>query len=151
MTAAEDSRLSAVRKKWDVVTPPGARWYAVPHTRAGRSRLVAELRNLPVGAPVVLCDAWPRSTGRGRRIAARADIGKTRYYVALPTLYRAVALIQDEPTTARYVAKSLLVAPLRSSWAARFQRLLMPLVRALLSSRARSVVFTGRLVLGERS
>lgn len=146
----DDRRLSAVRKKWDVVTPSGAHWYAVAHTPARRHRLVAELHALPVGASVVLCDTWPLSTRRCRSIAAEAGIMQTRRYVALPTLRRAVALLQDEPATAHYAATSLIAAPLRSTWAARCQRAILPLVRALLTSRARSAIFTGCLVLGER-
>lgn len=151
MTAGEYTRLSAVRRKWGVVMPPGTRWYGVPHTPASRRRLVAELRGLPVGAAVVLCDTWPLSARRCRSIVAEAGITQTRRYVALPTLRRAVALIQDDPITAHYAASSLVAAPLRYSWAARCQRLILPLIRRLLASPGRSAIFTGCLVLGERS
>lgn len=152
MTAnAETSRLEAVRAKWGHVVPSKACWFRVEHNPRRRSKLTGELRELPPGTPVVLCDTWPFSAGRCRNLATRGGVRVVRSYLALPALANAVALVQDEPETARYAARTLLVAPMNPSTRARVQRLVMPLVAMLLATDWRAVVFGSRLVVGTRA
>jgi hypothetical protein len=149
--AASAYRDSAVAQRWIAAVPAEAQWYAVPHTRSGRARTKTELDALPTGACVVLCDSWLLSRSRCRAIAARSAVSLTREYLALPTLARAVALVQDEPGTAKYLATSLLAPPPGSPIRSRAQGLLVPVVRLILKSRLRSVAFGGRVVLGARA
>ncbi len=152
MTAnVETSRLEAIRAKWGQVVPSKACWFHVEHNPRWRSKLSAELRGLPPGTPVVLCDTWPFSAGRCRNLAIRGGVCVVRSYLALPTLDKAVALVQDEPETARYAARALLVAPMNPSMRARVQRHVMPLVAMLFSTDVRSAVFGSRLVVGTRA
>jgi hypothetical protein len=151
MTANEEtSRLRTVRVKWGHVVPSRACWFRVEHNLRGRSKLMAELRELPPGTPVVLCDTWPFSASRCRNLASRGGVCVVRSYLALPTLAKAVALVQDEPETARYAARALLVAPMNPSMRARVQRHVVPLAATLLSTDLRSAVFGSRLVVGTR-
>ena len=145
------SACGIARSKWSVVTPPDAHWFAVSHSPRSRARMIATLRDLPVGVPVVLCDAWPLSRQRCRKLATRSRVCVVREYLALPTLRTAVTLVQDTPATARYVATRLLAAPPTSSWRARLEAAALPLARSILSTRSRSVVFSGRVVLGART
>lgn len=149
--AERGSGCGAARSKWSAVTPKDARWFVVPHSSRSRARAVTALRDLPVGVPVVLCDTWPLSRQRCRKLAARAGVCVVREYLALPSLRTAVVLVQDTPTTARYVASRLLAAPPTSSWQARLEAAALPLARWVLSTSSRSAVFGGRLVLGART
>jgi len=149
--AEHRSGCDAARSKWSVVTPQDARWFAVSHSPKSRARVVAALRDLPAGAPVVLCDTWPLSRQRCRKLALRAGVCVVREYVALPTLHTAVVLVQDMPSTARYVASRLLAAPPTSSLRARLDAAALPLARWILSTSSRSAVFGGRVVLGARA
>jgi len=148
---AECSMRGTARIKWSVVMPPGARWFAVGHSPRSRARVATALRELPSGAPVVLCDGWPLSRGRCRRLADRGGVCVVREYLALPTLGAAVALVQDTPTTARYAAARLLAVPPRSSWRARVAAAALPAARWILARPSRSVVFGGRVMLGARA
>jgi hypothetical protein len=140
-----------VVRRWRAVTPPRALWIAVPHTRRGQSRLVADLDDLPIGTSVVLYDGWLFSRARCRKLASRCSILVAREYLALPTLAGAVALLQDEPGTARYLAANLLSAPPTPTLRARVQEMLIPVARRAVCGRWRSVVFAGRVVLGTRT
>jgi hypothetical protein len=133
------------------VSPTDARWFAVTHAPRARSQLVADLEELPVGTCVVLCDGWLLSRGRCRRLASRCSIAVAREYVALPTLSGALVLLQDEAGTARYLAASLLSAPPTPTVRARIQEMLIPVVGRAVSSRLRSAVFAGRVVIGTRT
>jgi hypothetical protein len=143
--------VDAVARRWRVVSPTDARWFAVTHAPRARSQLVADLEELPVGTCVVLCDGWLLSRGRCRRLASRCSIAVAREYVALPTLSGALVLLQDEAGTARYLAASLLSAPPTPTVRARIQEMLIPVVGRAVSSRLRSAVFAGRVVIGTRT
>jgi hypothetical protein len=151
MTNTGTSRLEAVRAKWGQVVSSKACWFQVEHNPRRRAKLSADLRRLPPGTPVVLCDTWPFSAGRCRSLATRGGVCVVRSYLALPTLAKAVALVQDDPETARYAARALLVAPMNPSMRARVQRHVIPLVAMLLSTDLRSAVFASRLVVGTRA
>lgn len=154
MTAVPDvkhSACGAAHRKWWVVTPPGARWFAVGHSLKSRARVATALRALPPGAPVVLCDNWPLSRRRCRKLARRGGVCVVREYLALPTLGTAVALIQDTPTTARYAATRLLAVPPKVSRPARLAGVALPVARWILCRSSRSVVFGGRVMLGARA
>lgn len=149
--ADEEVRSDAVARRWKAVSPARALWFAVPHTRRARSRLVLELADLPGGTCVVLYDGWLFSRARCRKLASRCSILLAREYVALPTLAGAVALLQDEPGTARYLAANLLSAPPASTLRARGQAMLVPVARRAVTGPWRSAVFAGRVVLGTRT
>jgi hypothetical protein len=143
--------IDAVARRWKVVSPTEARWFAVPHMPRARSQLVADLEELPVGTCVVLCDSWLLSRGRCRKLASQCSIVVAREYVALPTLSGALVLLQDEAGTARYLADNLLSAPPTPTMRARIQEMLIPVVGRTVSHRMRSAVFAGRVVIGTRT
>jgi hypothetical protein len=140
----------AVRDRWRTALPADARWYLIPHTRGGRFRLAAELRGLSAGSQVVLCDSWPRSRARTRALVSGAGIRLVREYVALPTLSSAGVLVEDDDTTAGYVAARFGSAPPAASWRGRLLGWLVPLGRAMLAGRWRGLIFGGRMSIGLR-
>jgi hypothetical protein len=74
-------------------------------------RTAAELRALPAGTPVVLLDHRPGGRLRVRRIAATGSIVVDRQYVALPSLRRAIVVVEDTTDALRWACWSLVTPP----------------------------------------
>jgi hypothetical protein len=154
MTSGSQIRTGSVaeiREKWQLIGPQHAHWFAVPVGTRGRAHLAAELRALEHGAAVVLCDSQFGSRRRCRAVARGGGVALTREFVALPTLVKAVLLVQDAPETARYVADCLLAPPPVATAVGRAQRYLTPILQVVARSRTRAVLLPGRVVFGHRA
>lgn len=79
-------------------------------------RTAAELRALPHGTPVVLLDHRPGGRLRTRRIAATGAIVVDRQYVALPSLRRAIVVVEDTAEALRWACRSLVAPPPGVTW-----------------------------------
>lgn len=104
-------------QRWRLLAPPGA--VAVSIRRGPRPvrRTAAQLRALPAGTPVVLLDQRPGGRLRARRIAATGAIVVDREYAALPSLRRAIVLVEDTADALRWACRSLVAPPPGVTWA----------------------------------
>ena len=108
-------------------TTPGQRWGLLAPTDAvtvdvrpgllAVRRAAAELRALPAGTPVVLLDHRPGGRPRVRRIAATGSIIVDRQYVAIPSLRRAIVVVEDSTDALRWACWSLVTPPPGVTWA----------------------------------
>jgi hypothetical protein len=79
---------------------PGQRW-----------RLLA-----PAGTVIQQHDRGPRGRLRARRIAATGAIMVDREYIALPSLRRAIVLIEDTADALRWACRSVVAPPPGVTW-----------------------------------
>ena len=108
-------------------TIPGQRWRLLASSEAvavdippgllAVRRTAADLRALPAGTPVVLLDHRPGGRLRARRIAATGAITVDRQYVALPSLRRAIVVVEDSTDALRWACGSLVAPPPGVTWA----------------------------------
>jgi hypothetical protein len=113
-----------VTAQWTI---PGQRWRLLAPSEAvavdvrsgllAVRRTAAELRALPAGTPVVLLDHRPGGRLRTRRIAATGAIVVDRQYVALPSLRRAIVVVEDTADAVRWACWSLVTPPPGVTWA----------------------------------
>jgi hypothetical protein len=98
-------------QRWGLLAPPEAVTVDVRPGLLAVRRTAAELRALPAGTPVVLLDHRPGGRLRMRRIAATGSIVVDRQYVALPSLRRAIVVVEDTTDTLRWACWSLVTPP----------------------------------------
>ncbi|HEY2129021.1 MAG TPA: hypothetical protein VGH77_17720 [Streptosporangiaceae bacterium] len=103
-------------QRWRLLAPTGAMAVSVPPGLRPVRRTAAELRALPAGTPVVLLDHRRGGRRRARRIAATGAIVVDREYVALPSLRRAILLVEDTADALRWACHSLLSPPPGVTW-----------------------------------
>jgi hypothetical protein len=104
-------------QRWRLLAPAGAVAVDIPPGLRAVRRTAAELRALPAGTPVVLLDHRPGGRLRTRRIAASGAIVVDRQYVALPSLRRAIVVVEDTTDTLRWACRSLVAPPPGVTWA----------------------------------
>lgn len=103
-------------QRWRLLAPAGAVAVSIPRGLRTIRRTAAQLRALPAGTPVVLLDHRPGGRLRARRIAATGAIVVDREYVALPSLRRAIVLIEDTADALRWACRSLVAPPPGVTW-----------------------------------
>jgi hypothetical protein len=133
-----------------LIAPVGARLVHLGPRRMERRAARREVRALPAGTPVMLCDPRPGARARCRRFAGRAGFVPGRAYVALPSLRRRLVLVEDEREPLRYACNALLTVPpgttrLAAPLGAALALLRLPVVWRLLGA-----VVPGRVVVGWR-
>lgn len=123
----------------------------VPWWPPARNAARRDVRKLPPGAVVALCDPAPGSRGRCRRFAASANVALEREYLAVPTLASAAFLVQDAPGPVSYFWHNLAAVPPGGN-------LLRPLLEAALRlplgplrGRLLGWMVPGRIALGRVS
>jgi hypothetical protein len=104
-------------QRWRLLAPAEAVAVEVPSGRRAVRRTAAQLRALPAGTPVVLLDHRPGGRLRTRRVAATGAIVVDRQYVALPSLRRAIVVVEDTADTLRWACHSLVTPPPGVTWA----------------------------------
>jgi hypothetical protein len=104
-------------QRWRLLAPVGAVAVEVSSGPRGIRRVVAELRALPGGTPVVVLDRRPGGRLRARRLAAAGAIVIDRQYVALPSLRRPIVVAEDSRDPLRWACRSLVAAPPGTTWA----------------------------------
>jgi hypothetical protein len=107
---------SAPGQRWRLLAPAGAVAVSIPPGRRPVHRTAAQLRALPAGTPVVLLDHRPGGRLRARRIAATGAIMVDREYIALPSLRRAIVLIEDTADALRWACRSVVAPPPGVTW-----------------------------------
>lgn len=103
-------------QRWRLLAPAGVVAVSIPRGLRTIHRTAAQLRALPAGTPVVLLDHRPGGRLRARRIAATGAIVVDREYVALPSLRRAIVLIEDTADALRWACRSLVAPPPGVTW-----------------------------------
>lgn len=103
-------------QRWRLLAPAGAVAVSIPRGLRTIHRTAAQLRALPAGTPVVLLDHRPGGRLRARRIAATGAIVVDREYVALPSLRRAIVLIEDTAEALGWACRSLVAPPPGVTW-----------------------------------
>jgi hypothetical protein len=98
-------------QRWGLLAPREAVTVDVRSGLLAVRRTAAELRALPAGTPVVLLDRRPGGRLRARRIAATGSIVVDRQYVALPSLRRAIVVVEDSTDALRWACWSLVTPP----------------------------------------
>jgi hypothetical protein len=98
-------------QRWGLLAPREAVTVDVRSGLLAVRRTAAELRALPAGTPVVLLDHRPGGRLRVRRIAATGSIVVDRQYVALPSLRRAIVVVEDSTDALRWACWSLVTPP----------------------------------------
>jgi hypothetical protein len=98
-------------QRWGLLAPREAVTVDVRSGLLAVRRTAAELRALPAGTPVVLLDHRPGGRRGGRRIAATGSIVVDRQYVALPSLRRAIVVVEDSTDALRWACWSLVTPP----------------------------------------
>ena len=98
-------------QRWGLLAPREAVTVDVRSGLLAVRRTAAELRALPAGTPVVLLDHRPGGRLRVRRIAATGSIVIDRQYVALPSLRRAIVVVEDSTDALRWACWSLVTPP----------------------------------------
>lgn len=96
---------------WHYVVPAGALAVPVPAGPRARAELVRRLAGLASGAPVALLAGRPGSRRRLHAVAAAAGVSVEREYLALPSLRSALFVVEDEPATVGWFARTLLAVP----------------------------------------
>jgi hypothetical protein len=104
-------------QRWRLLAPREAVAVDVASGLLAVRRTAAELRGLPAGTPVVLLDHRPGGRLRTRRIAATGAIVVDRQYVALPSLRRAIVVVEDTTDALRWACRSLVAPPPGVTWA----------------------------------
>jgi len=99
---------------WRVVTSRPAVAYPVPRRASGLRALEEEVRALPCGTPVVLCDASRGRPRRCRRVARKAGVELEGEYLTIPSLREPRYLVEDAAEPLAYLCSELAVLPLRS-------------------------------------
>jgi hypothetical protein len=98
-------------QRWGLLAPREAVTVDVRSGLLAVRRTAAELRALPAGTAVVLLDHRPGGRLRVRRIAATGSIVVDRQYVALPSLRRAIVVVEDSTDALRWACWSLVTPP----------------------------------------
>jgi hypothetical protein len=98
-------------QRWGLLAPREAVTVDVRSGLLAVRRTAAELRALPAGTPVVLLDHRPGGRLRVGRIAATGSIVVDRQYVALPSLRRAIVVVEDSTDALRWACWSLVTPP----------------------------------------
>jgi hypothetical protein len=98
-------------QRWRLLAPQGAVAVEVSPGPRGIRRVVAELRALPGGTPVVLLDYRPGGRRRARRLAAAGAIVIDRQYVALPSLRRPIVVAEDSRDPLRWACRTVITPP----------------------------------------
>ena len=98
-------------QRWGLLAPREAVAVDVPAGPLAVRRTARELRALPAGTPVVLLDHRLGGRLRVRRIAATGSIVIDRQYVALPSLRRAIVVVEDSTDALRWACWSLVTPP----------------------------------------
>jgi hypothetical protein len=142
-----------VTAQWTI---PGQRWRLLAPSEAvavdvrsgllAVRRTAAELRALPAGTPVVLLDHRPGGRLRTRRIAATGAIVVDRQYVALPSLRRAIVVVEDTADALRWACWSLVAPPPGVTWAHAPAEVVVRFLRR--RPRAAGSLAAGRVVVG---
>ena len=104
-------------QRWWLLAPDGAVAVGVSSGPRAVRRVIAELRGLPGGTPVVLLDHRPGGRWRARRVAASGALVIDRQYVALPSLRRAIVVADDSRDSLRWAFRSLVAPPPGITWA----------------------------------
>ena len=104
-------------QRWGLLAPREAVAVNVQSGPLSVRRTAKELRALPAGTPVVLLDHRPGGRLRARRIAATGAIVVDRQYVALPSLRRAIVVVEDTTDALRWTCWSLVTPPPGVTWA----------------------------------
>jgi len=94
--------FSKTDNRWRLLAPPGSVIVRMCH----RPTVVAQLRALPPGTPVVFVGG--RRLGRSAR---RARVRVSAVYLALPSLATPVAITRVAPESLRWTARSILAVP----------------------------------------
>jgi hypothetical protein len=132
-------------QRWRLLAPAGAVAVSIPPGLRATRRTAAQLRDLPAGTPVVLLDHRPFGRLRARRIEATGTIVVDREYVALPSLRRAIVLVEDTADTLRWACHSLVTPPPGVTWAHAPIHLAVALLRRRPGAAA---LAAGRVVVG---
>lgn len=103
-------------QRWRLLAPAGAVAVEIPSGLRAVRRTAAKLRVLPAGTPVVLLDHRPGGRFRARRIAATGAIVVERQYVPLPSLHRAIVMVEDTADALRWACRSLVAPPPGVTW-----------------------------------
>jgi hypothetical protein len=111
------ARWAIPGQRWRLLAPREAVAVDVPSGLLAVRRTAAELRALPARTPVVLLDHRPGGRLRTRRIAATGAIVVDRQYVALPSLRRAIVVVEDTTDALRWACRSLVAPPPGVTWA----------------------------------
>ena len=133
-------------QRWRLLAPAGAVAVSIPPGLRTIRRTAAQLRALPAGTPVVLLDTRPGGRLRARRIAATGAIVVDREYVALPSLRRALVLVEDTAGTLRWACRSLVAPPPGVTWAHAPIHLAVAMLRR--RPGAAASLAAGRVVVG---
>jgi len=134
---------------WRIVTSRAAVPFQLPGRGAAMRALREEVRALPAGTPVVLCDAARGRRGRCRRFASEAGVELDAEYLAIPSLRSPRYLVEDVPETLDYLWAELAVLPLPSP-ALAVARLVLRVAGALGLWRWAALAFSGRIAVGRR-
>lgn len=103
-------------QRWRLLAPDGAVAVDVGSGARAVRRVIAELRAMPGGTPVVLLDHRPGGRLRARRIAAAGAIAIDRQFVALPSLRQAIVVAEDSRDSLRWAFRSLVAPPPGVTW-----------------------------------
>jgi hypothetical protein len=103
-------------QRWRLLAPAEAVTLEIPSGLLAVRRTAAELRALPAGTPVILLDHRPGGRLRTRRIAATGAIMVDQQYVALPSLRRAIVMVEDTADALRWACRSLVAPPPGVTW-----------------------------------
>lgn len=134
---------------WRVVAWRAAVPFRLPGCASAMRALQEEVRALPPGTAVVLCDASRGRPHRCRRFAGETDVELEGEYLAIPSLRSPRYLVQDAPETLDYLRSELAVFPLPSP-ALAAAGLALRVAGALGLWRWLAVAVSGRVAVGRR-
>jgi hypothetical protein len=136
-------------ERWRLLAPADAVIVHAARWPWATRRVIAGLRTLPSGTPVVLLDHRPGGRLRARRIAATGVLHVDRQYVALPSLRRAIVIAEDTSQALSWACRSLVAPPPGITWA----HALVDAAVRLLRRRPglAGTLAAGRVVVGRRA
>jgi hypothetical protein len=134
-----------------IVGPPEAVRVRVPwRALLPGSAAAATVRELPLGAAVILAASAPAASLRSRVFAARTGLSVEREYLAFPTAAAPAYLVESAAPSVRLFLRSILASPPGTSLRLPIH-LLLAVLRTLGAWRVIGACAPGRVAFGRRT